>query len=131
LPGAGQIYNKKYWKLPIVYGGLGLSIYYLDDNLANIRFFKRNLIAIQDDDPNTINETSFTSSQLSDIIDQYKNWRDLSYVAIGAVYALQILDANVDAHLFYFDVDEDISLNLIPYVDAANSNAGIYLALKF
>ena len=131
LPGAGQIYNKKYWKLPIIYGGLGLSVYYLNDNLKNIKFYKKNLIAIQDDDPNTVNETEFSDTALNDIIDQYKNWRDLSYIAIGAIYGLQILDANVDAHLFYFDVDEDLGLHVVPYVDAAGSNAGIYLSMNF
>ncbi|NNC82767.1 MAG: hypothetical protein HKN79_04250 [Flavobacteriales bacterium] len=131
LPGAGQVYNKKYWKLPIIYGGFALSIYYLNDNLDNIRYFKNNLIAIQDDDPNTVNETSFTSTQLNDIIDQYKNWRDLSYLAIGAIYGLQILDAHVDAHLFYFDVDEDLSMQVMPFVSTSSPGVGLHLALQF
>jgi hypothetical protein len=132
LPGAGQVYNKKYWKLPIVYGGIGLSIYYLDRNLKDIRYYKKNLIALQDDDPNTVNETGFNGTLLNTIIDQRKNWRDLSYIAIGVVYGLQILDANVDAHLFYFDVDRDLSLSVLPYIDFANRNTtGIQLSLNF
>ena len=132
LPGAGQVYNKKYWKLPIVYGGLGLSIYYLDRNLKDIRYFKKNLIALQDDDPNTLNETGLNATVLNTVIDQRKNWRDLSYIAIGVVYGLQILDANVDAHLFYFDVDRDLSLSILPYMDYTLGNTkGIQLCLNF
>jgi hypothetical protein len=132
MPGAGQIYNKKYWKLPIVYGGIGLSVYYLDRNLKDIRYFKKNLIAIQDDDPATVNETLFSENALEQIVDQRKNWRDLSYVAIGLVYALQVLDANVDAHLFYFDVDRDLSLYVLPYTDfTSGPTAGLHLGLNF
>lgn len=132
LPGAGQIYNKKYWKLPIIYGGIGLSVYYLEDNLKTLRIYKKGLQAIQDDDPNTVNTTGLDSSTLSRAIDQRKNWRDLSYIAIGAIYALQIVDANVDAHLFYFDVGEDLSLNVLPYANpSTGTKAGLFLALNF
>ncbi len=132
VPGAGQIYNKKFWKLPIVYGGIGLSVYYLDDNLKTLNYYKKNLQAIQDDDPNTVNETEFDAGTLNDAIDQRKNWRDLSYIAIGAIYALQIIDANVDAHLFYFDVNEDLSLTVLPYMDPSTGpKGGLYLSLNF
>jgi len=132
LPGAGQIYNRKYWKLPIVYGGMGLSIYYLDRNIKDVRYFKDNLIALQDDDPNTVDETGLGAANLQTVIDQRKSWRDWSYVALFAVYGLQILDASVDAHLFYFDVDEDLTLNVLPYVDPTTApSAGVFMALHF
>ena len=132
LPGAGQIYNKKYWKLPIIYGGIGLSIYYLDRNLDLIKLYRGDLVALQDDDPNTNPQTNFSQSNLNNLLDQYKNLREWSYIAIGAIYALQILDANVDAHLFHFDVDEDLSLSVLPYMDmTAGPVKGIYLSLNF
>ena len=131
LPGLGQIYNKKYWKVPILYGGIALTGYYLNDNLKNIDKYKTAYIAETDGDPNTVNETKFTAPQLDKIIDQYKSWRDLSYIAFAVIYALNIIDANVDAHLFYFDVSDDISLNWAPYLSPNRSQGvGLSLTLK-
>jgi hypothetical protein len=132
LPGAGQVYNKKAWKVPIVYAGLGLSVYYLDRNLGLIKLYRGDLKALQDDDPNTIPETNFSSSNLNELLNTYKNLRDLSYVSIAAIYALQIIDANVDAHLFNFDVGEDLSMAVLPYSDFTAAPAvGLHLSLKF
>ncbi|NEN25482.1 hypothetical protein G3O08_18480 [Cryomorpha ignava] len=131
LPGLGQIYNKKYWKVPIIYGGFAAAGYYLNDNLKNIEKYKDLYIAETDGDPNTINNTNFTTTDLTRIIDQYKQWRDLSYIAFAVIYALNIIDANVDAHLFYFDVSEDISLNIMPYMSPVRSQGvGFSLSLK-
>lgn len=131
LPGAGQIYNKKYWKAPIVWGGLALAGYYLDRNLKQINYYRDAYVAETDGDASTINDTGLGSSQLLDVIDQYKTWRDWSYIALGAIYILNIVDANVDAHLFYFDVSEDISMNVAPYINPfANRSAGVCLMLK-
>ena len=132
LPGAGQVYNKKYWKLPIIYGGLGTAIYFIDRNNGDIRFLRDQIIAIQDDDPLTVNETSLGVSELQTVLDQRKNWRDWSYVATLLVYTLQILDANVDAHLYYFDVSDDLSLSVLPYMDSSVApSAGLHLSLHF
>jgi len=128
LPGLGQIYNKKYWKVPILYGGFATAGYFLNDNLKKIDTYKAAYIAETDGDSNTSNNTGFTATQLDKIIDQYKSWRDLSYIAFVVIYALNIIDANVDAHLFYFDVSEDISLNWAPYL-SPNRNQGIGLSL--
>jgi len=131
LPGAGQIYNKKYWKAPIVWGGLALSGYYLSNNLKQLNLYRDAYVAETDGDANTVNDTGFGQTQLLDLIDQYKTWRDWSYIAIGAIYILNIIDANVDAHLFYFDVSDDISMNLAPYFNPlANRSAGVSLMLK-
>ncbi|MEM9051516.1 MAG: DUF5683 domain-containing protein [Bacteroidota bacterium] len=131
LPGLGQIYNKKYWKVPIIYGGFAVAGWYLQDNIKQIDFYKDAFIAETDDDPGTINDTGFTSTQLDDLISQYKTWRDLSYIAIGAIYVLNIIDANVDAHLFYFDVGEDLSMNIQPFVTTTRQPiTGVTLSLK-
>lgn len=131
LPGLGQIYNKKYWKVPIIYGGFAVTAYYLRDNLQNIDKFKKAYLAETDDNPETTNSTGLSSRQLLDVVEQYKNWRDLSYIVFGAIYVLNIIDANVDAHLFYFDVSKDLSLNLRPYLNiASGSSAGLSLCLK-
>ncbi|MCA1764599.1 MAG: DUF5683 domain-containing protein [Cryomorphaceae bacterium] len=135
LPGAGQVYNKKYWKVPIIYGGFAVAGYFLNDNLKQIRIFKEGFQAENDGNPNTENTTGFSSPQLVDFIDQYKTWRDWSYVAFGIIYILNIVDASVDAHLFHFDVSEDISMNVAPYHsrfgnDPWSAHTGLSLTLK-
>lgn len=131
LPGAGQVYNKKYWKVPILYGGIAVTGYFLSDNLKNIKNYKEDYIAETDGDPNTINNSGFGDEQLLNLIDTYKSWRDLSYISFAVIYALNIIDANVDAHLFYFDVSDDISLNIMPYISPFRSQgAGVSLSLK-
>ena len=131
LPGLGQVYNKKYWKVPILYGGFAAAGYYLNDNLKNIDKYKTAYIAETDTDPNTVNTTGYNYKQLDQLIDQYKQWRDLSYIAFVVIYALNIIDANVDAHLFYFDVSDDISLNWSPYLSPnRNQGVGFSLTLK-
>lgn len=132
LPGAGQIYNKKWWKVPILYGGFAVAGYFLKDNLDHINLYKDAYKAATDNDPNTIYNTGYTTNNLLDLIDRYKSWRDLSYISIVVIYALNIIDANVDAHLFYFDVSEDISLNIQPYISPfRGQSAGLSLSLKF
>ncbi len=132
LPGLGQVYNRKYWKVPIIYGGFAVAGYYLNDNLKQIDKYKDAFKAETDGNPETINDTGYTSSQLETLIDQYKSWRDLSYIAIGAIYALNIIDASVDAHLFHFDVSEDISMEFHPYANpiGQNPSLGLQLTLK-
>jgi hypothetical protein len=132
LPGAGQIYNKKYWKVPIVYAGLGTCVYFIDRNNLKFNQYKDALIAVNDDDPSTVNLTPYSESQLDELQDTYRSWRDLSWIICAGVYVLQIVDANVDAHLFYFDVGEDISLNLQPSLQyTSHVNTGLSLKLNF
>ena len=131
VPGLGQAYNEKYWKIPIVYAGFIISGYFLDDNLKNIRYFKQQYENAFDDDPNTINNSQYGTGQLVDVIDLYKRWRDFSYIAMGAVYILNVVDAYVDAHLFYFDVSEDISFHVTPsFIPSAHPTTGLSLCLK-
>ncbi|MEM7161537.1 MAG: DUF5683 domain-containing protein [Bacteroidota bacterium] len=131
LPGAGQVYNKKYWKVPIVYIGLGIAGYALRENLKNLDFFKTELIYTLDGDPNTVPTSNLSSEILRAQVNQYKNWRDWSYVSLGIIYALNIIDANVDAHLSHFDVSENLSLEIHPYFNTTvQRSQGISLVLK-
>lgn len=132
LPGLGQVYNKKWWKVPIIYGGFAVAGYFLKNNYDHINLYKDAYIAATDDDPQTINDTGYNTTQLLQLIDTYKQWRDLSYISIAVIYALNIIDANVDAHLFYFDVSDDISLNVEPWVSlSSRPGTGITLSFKF
>lgn len=101
LPGAGQIYNKKWWKVPIVYLGLGTSVYFFNVNNFNFKGYKAAFIETEREDIRLLMEES-------------RRWRDISAISFVAVYALQIIDANVDAHLFHFDVSDDLSINWAP-----------------
>ena len=112
LPGLGQIYNKKYWKIPIVYAGLGTGIYfYADNNKKYHRFrdeYKKRLNGTADpDDPYFGN---LDNSRIIDGQKFYQRNRDLSVLITTAIYILNIVDANVDAHLMQFNVNENLTL---------------------
>lgn len=131
LPGLGQAYNKKYWKIPIIYAGLGVGVYFLQDNMRQVKTLKQHYRYATDDDPNTINTSGFNTGTLQERINQHKKWRDYSYLGIAAVYLLNIIDANVDAHLFNFDVSEDLSMSVTPsLLYTGRATPGITLCLK-
>ncbi len=132
LPGAGQVYNRKYWKVPIVIGGLGASYYFIRENNNQYQRYRDAYIAITDGDPNTVDEFNgqFSSQSVLNVADTYRRWRDLSYIAIGAVYILNIVDASVDAHFVRFDVGQDLSLELAPSLPLAAQGApGMSIAI--
>lgn len=132
IPGAGQIYNKKYWKAPVVYTGLGICLYFIHENTTQYQFYRKNQIAALDDDPNTLNETIYTSAQLSQLSDDYRRLLDLSYISLAGVYVLNIIDAHVDAHLFYFDVSDELSLHVHPsLIPSSGVSTGVRLSLNF
>jgi Family of unknown function (DUF5683) len=108
LPGLGQIYNKKYWKVPIVYGGLGIAVYfYLDSDTKFQQFrdaYKNRLEGRTNDNLSYLDKDRLISGQKF-----YERNRDFSSFFIIAVYVLNIVDANVDAHLLQFNVNEKLS----------------------
>ena len=146
LPGLGQIYNKSYWKVPIVYAVIGTGVYtytYNDDLYDRFRTaFKRRQAGFTDDEFYDINgdnaEGASPDLDLDDLERQQENYqrdRDLALVITIAMYALNIIDANVDAHLKQFNIDEDLSMDVKPYLDlnpiTNNPNYGIAFTIKF
>jgi hypothetical protein len=129
LPGAGQAYNRKYWKMPIVYGGLGTCVYFIARNTKEYRFYKNEYIKAADTDPNTVSE--YSASQLQPVMETYRRWMDISYFSLIGVYALQALDANVDAHLFKFDISKDLSFYWTPLPTFSQSAKGITFGIQF
>lgn len=115
LPGLGQAYNKKYWKIPIIYAGIGGFGYMFAFNNKEYNYYRKNLIAVNDEDPRTANETAYSSEQLQTLKNEYKKSRDLAIIGIAVIYFLNIIDANVDAHLKTFDVTDDLSIHLDPW----------------
>lgn len=135
LPGAGQIYNHKYWKLPIIYGGFVGCAYAMRWNNMMYHDYSKAYIDIMDGNPEThsYNEflhlgTKITSENLSrwqEIFrqrkDRYRRWRDLSFFVMVGVYALSVIDAYVDASLSDFDISRDLSLHVVPCIIPANN----------
>lgn len=136
LPGLGQVYNKKYWKVPIIYVGLGTLGYFIAYNSQQYQFYRKAYIAKIDNDSTTVDNFPFASEDgLRQLLNQYRRTRDILIAGAVLVYALNIVDASVDAHLFEFDVSDNLSLHIEPLIvpDFAKGTAykGMGLKLKF
>ena len=130
IPGAGQIYNRKYWKLPLIYGGFMGCIYALSWNNMMYKDYSQAYLDIMDDDPGTASYNKFLhlgvqidqsnedryKKLFKNRKDKYRRWRDLSFFAMLGVYALSVIDAYVDAELSEFDISKDLSLRVTPAV---------------
>ncbi len=129
FPGGGQIYNRKYWKLPLIYGGFLGCVYALSWNNMMYRDYSKAYIDIMDDDPNTNSFEAFiprgynVNTNLTRIQDlfrrkknYYRRYRDLSMFCMIGVYALSVIDAYVDAELSSFDISKDLSMKVLPTV---------------
>ena len=130
LPGAGQIYNRKYWKLPLVYGGFVGCAYAMRWNNQMYRDYSQAYMDLMDNDPNTqsynqflhlgvkIDETNIDryKTLFKNRKDRFRRWRDLSVFCMIGVYALSIVDAYVDASLSEFDISNNLSLRVEPTI---------------
>lgn len=130
LPGAGQIYNRKYWKLPLVYGGFVGCAYAMRWNNQMYRDYSQAYMDLMDNDPNTqsynqflhlgvkIDETNIEryKTLFKNRKDRFRRWRDLSVFCMIGVYALSIVDAYVDASLSEFDISNNLSLRVEPTI---------------
>lgn len=141
LPGLGQVYNKDYWKLPLVYGALGSSIYAVTFNSRQSERFRtafKERLAGRIDEFTRPNENGelieiFSDDALINGQDQFKRRRDLFILVSAGVYLLQIIEANVDAHLSQYDVDDDLSFGPAIYLDdrGQTMNYGLTFNYKF
>jgi hypothetical protein len=138
LPGAGQVYNKKYWKVPLVYGAIGASLYFALDQKKQFEEFKDAYLYRVDDDPNTNDDKYtgiYTDQNLLTLIENRRRNRDLMFVLTGFSYMLNIVDAAVDAHLYYFDVSDDLQASFRPKLlyNPYNQHytTGVQLNIKF
>ncbi len=130
LPGAGQVYNRKYWKVPIVLGGLAASYYFIQDNNRQYQRYKTAYLDVVNGRTDEFNG-QYSGDQLRSVADTYSRWRDYSYVAIGLVYVLNIVDATVDGYFVRFDVSEDLTVRAGPSLNmAAQGAAGISLVVR-
>ncbi|MBL0104263.1 MAG: hypothetical protein IPP51_11220 [Bacteroidetes bacterium] len=135
LPGLGQAYNKKYWKLPILYAGFGTLYYFIHSNNVEYQKYKTALLYRYDSDSLTIDPyEKYTTEDIKIRRDYYRRNRDLSYILTGILYTLNILDAYVDSQLMDFDVSDDLSLHTAPAIFPmadGTTTAGLHLTLTF
>lgn len=138
LPGLGQAYNKKYWKIPIVYAAIGTGFYfYLDNNKLYKQYrnaYKRRLAGFTDDEFYGPGDTPFLSDEaLIRAQRTLKRNKELSMLVTVGLYVLNIIEANVDAHLLQYNLDENLALK--PFIDFNNPNyttqIGLSLNIKF
>ncbi|KAA6341112.1 hypothetical protein EZS27_011052 [termite gut metagenome] len=125
FPGGGQIYNRKYWKLPIIYGGFVGCAYGLNWNNAMYKDYSKAYLDIMDDNPNTNSfldmlppNARYDESYLKELLkrrkDMYRRYRDMTVFAFIGVYLISVIDAYVDAELSNFDISPDLSLHITP-----------------
>lgn len=133
LPGLGQAYNKKYWKIPIVYAAMGTGIYfYIDNNNEYHRYrdaYKRRLAGFTDDEfYGNISDDGLIRAQKT-----LRRNKEISLLVTIGIYALNIIDANVDAHLLQFNVDENLAIKPHFKINELDSstNLGLTLGFKF
>ncbi len=134
LPGLGQAYNRKIWKIPIIYGLFG-GLYAL--SVRNNRLYNKYLdeyVSLNYDETSSQEVSTAYMDKLKEYKDRYRRNRDLTYIFIGVVYLFNIMDASVDAHLANFDVGDDLSLSIQPIVlptYTMRSTFGVQILIKF
>jgi len=141
LPGLGQAYNKKYWKIPIIYAALGTGVYfYINNNNEYNRYrdaYKSRLAGFETDEfyysatGERLDEPRVSTDRLETAQQFYKKNKEISLLVILGMYALNIIEANVDAHLLQYNVDENLTLAPHYNFNQVNANNDVGLTLNF
>lgn len=130
LPGLGQVYNKRYWKVPLVYAAIGTSLYFYSDSNTKYKkyrdAYKRRLAGYNDDEFQYLDDQRLISAQRF-----YKKNREYSMLFAFAFYVLNIVDANIDAHLKQFNVSDDLTLAPDIYQNDINTKPTVGLTLNY
>ena len=142
IPGAGQVYNNFYrpanqknrlwWKLPLIYGGLGTATFFIIDNNTQFKSFKNERLYRQETGLTNL-YPEYSSDQLKVIQEDYRRWRDLSVISFIGVYLLQLVDANVEGHLIHFDNSDDLTIDIYPEINTIEfySFAKLNIIIRF
>lgn len=137
-PGAGQVFNGSYWKVPIVVVGVASMVYVIDWNQRGYTRFKTAYDLATDGDDSTVNEFPGTSEEsLRSIRNAYRRNRDLAIIGTVAVYLVQVADAHIDAHMQAYDISDNLSMKIEPCITQSvgpkglTNNFGLNLTMKF
>lgn len=132
LPGLGQVYDRKYWKVPLIYAGLGVAAYFIKSNSDNYRLYRQAYVSRRDADPRNDELTELYSNpdDLKQLQDEYKKYLDLTILITGVGYIAQVVDAIVFAHLKNFDVSRNISMQMKPVVHPYYAGVGLVVNFK-
>lgn len=136
IPGGGQVYNRRYWKVPLVYAAMGGIVYAIDYNQTRFRSLKKALELKLKDEPHEYTGTRIDDVRtLRTLRDDFDKNTQLSYIGMFLVYALQGVEAYTDAHLMDFDIGDDLSLQLQPRLEINPAtqavSPGLGLRLRF
>lgn len=133
IPGTGQLYNRQYWKIPIVYGALGAGAYFINFNLQQYRKYRRAYLYRIDNDPSTFDNDEaikqYSDENLQQLQNEYRKDLDVAVLLTALGYTLQIMDAVASSHLRNFDISRDISMQMKPML--VNGGIGFGLAMNF
>lgn len=130
LPGLGQYYNRHYWKIPVIYAGVGAAIYFANDNLKNYNLYRKLSVAHEMGDQELIATSPYSREMVNLQRDYYRRNLDLTVLITALGYGLQVIDAVVFAHLNNFDISDDLSLRAQPVL-MPQGGIGMGLVLKF
>lgn len=134
LPGLGQIYNKKYWKLPLVYGGFIGFGYGVNFYQKGYTKYRKELFSVLENPTIQFSASGFTKDQLRTIVNRYRRERDFMIILMAGMYLLQIVDAHVDAHLKEFDLNPNLHVRIQPTWESdlmTGRTAGVSLKFRF
>ena len=130
LPGLGQLYNRQYWKVPVIYAGLAVAGYFITDNLNNYQSFRKAYIGrINNPYPTDKYVDLYSIDQLQQLQNEYGKFLNMSVLFTGIGYTLQIVEAMTGAHLKNFDISRDISMQMLPI--ASPGYVGLGMVVKF
>ncbi|MES2590263.1 MAG: DUF5683 domain-containing protein [Bacteroidota bacterium] len=138
VPGLGQIYNKKYWKVPLIYAGIAGLAYSYNLNQSKYISYRTAFKARVDTDSTTTSISDYdkySNDNLYTLLQSYQRYRNLTVIGGALLYLINVVDASVDAHLFTFDVNDDLSFNIQPVllnsVSRNEYTTGFSLSIKF
>ncbi len=135
IPGLGQAYNRKYWKIPVLYAGVAGIFYFADMNGKNYRTFRDAYKYRIDNNPATIDKYTdvYTNDNLNELKNYYRRNLEVTYIFAGLLYIINILDASVDANLYDYNINDNLTFTLNPLMDYCGTvnYTGLGIKLKF
>lgn len=131
VPGTGQLYNRQYWKIPVIYAGVGAAVYFIQYNYKQYQTYRKAYIGrLNNPTPTDEFVNIYSTPALQQLQDGYKRYLDMSILFTGLGYTLQVIDAVVFAHLKNFDISRDLSMRMQPVKDPNGAGLGLVVYIK-